>query len=456
MTTEPAASDELDLVADLPRVVLDEDVLDLLELAIDGALPDLAPLRARLPEPRRTAPVVLTDAENTPLALLPGEGSTANPRRLRPFAHGHGAQWDARLRRTPDDVRAEVETITRAGGGHGLAVVLDDLPTRGDLAAVVDRVGRGPNVLLCVVAAGRRPRRPDRPSSATMARVAEIVAADLRRAPSGVAAVPLVVPWPDDPGDLELPEVLASYSARETVRLTALRSATDTRRVEALPGLLDREVVDLYPPGVAEEVLSLLGHGERDTRRGAVVFLTGLSGSGKSTIARALAEDLREADRRAVTLLDGDEVRQLLSAGLGFGVEDRERNVERIGYVAGLVAQHGGIAIAAPIAPFATGRRRARELVESHGAFVLVHVSTPLEVCEARDRKGLYARARAGEIPEFTGITSPYEAPTDADVVVDTSSIDVDDAVAMIREVLDRRLRDGGATGGQRSTGESG
>ena len=118
-----------------------------------------------------------------------------------------------------------------------------------------------------------------------------------------------------------------------------------------------------------------------------------------------------------MTLLDGDEVRQVLSAGLGYDAASRAANIERIAYVAALVAEHGGIAIAAPIAPFAAGRQHARELAERHGAFLLVHVSTPLAVCEARDRKGLYARARAGEIADFTGISSPYEVPDDADVV---------------------------------------
>jgi sulfate adenylyltransferase len=126
---------------------------------------------------------------------------------------------------------------------------------------------------------------------------------------------------------------------------------------------------------------------------------------------------------------------------LGFDRASRELNVERIGYVASLVAHHGGIALAAPIAPFASGRARVRELAEAAGAaFVLVHVSTPLEVCEARDRKGLYAKARRGEIPDFTGISSPYEAPDDADLVVDTSVTDVPDAVAAVRAALERAL----------------
>ncbi len=156
-------------------------------------------------------------------------------------------------------------------------------------------------------------------------------------------------------------------------------------------------------------------------------------------MARALAAELDDEGRHT-TLLDGDEVRHHLSKGLGFDKASRELNVERIGYVASLVASHGGVAVAAPIAPFASGRARVRELAEAAGAFLLVHVSTPLEVCEARDRKGLYAKARRGEIPEFTGISSPYEAPTDADVVVDTSQVDVAEAVARVRAALSGRL----------------
>ncbi|MHA6203264.1 bifunctional sulfate adenylyltransferase/adenylylsulfate kinase [Dyella soli] len=153
--------------------------------------------------------------------------------------------------------------------------------------------------------------------------------------------------------------------------------------------------------------------------RGFALFFTGLSGAGKSTIAQAVVAQLLERTSRAVTVLDGDEVRKHLSRGLGFSREDRAANVTRIGYVASEIVRHGGIAVCAPIAPYADSRAEARALVESHGDFVEIHVSTALEVCEARDRKGLYAQARAGRIAHFTGISDPYEAPLQPELRVD-------------------------------------
>ncbi|WP_062305614.1 adenylyl-sulfate kinase [Demequina subtropica] len=177
--------------------------------------------------------------------------------------------------------------------------------------------------------------------------------------------------------------------------------------------------------------------GGRSRGTGMVILLTGLSGSGKSTIARQLTRRLRAESHQRVTLLDGDEVRAMLSSGLGFSRADRELNVRRIGWVAAQLAAHGGIAVCAPIAPYETMRAEMRAMAEEHGRFVLVHVATPLEVCEARDRKGLYAKARAGEIKEFTGISDPYEAPADADVVVGDRDESVEDAAeAVLRAVL--------------------
>ena len=158
-------------------------------------------------------------------------------------------------------------------------------------------------------------------------------------------------------------------------------------------------------------------------KQGMTLFFTGLSGSGKSTIANALLVKLLEIGGRQVTLLDGDIVRKNLSSELGFSKEHRNLNIERIGFVASEITKNGGIAVCAPIAPYRATRRKVRQMVESLGGFVLIYVSTPLEVCEKRDRKGLYAKARAGLIKDFTGINDPYEAPEKAEVVVDTQKL---------------------------------
>lgn len=162
------------------------------------------------------------------------------------------------------------------------------------------------------------------------------------------------------------------------------------------------------------------------SKQGFTVFFTGLSGSGKSTIANALMVKLMEMGGRPVTLLDGDVVRKHLSSELGFSKEHRDLNIKRIGYVASEITKNGGIAICAPIAPYTATRRAVREMIEGFGAFIEVHVATSIEECERRDRKGLYKLAREGKIKEFTGISDPYEAPTQAELVVDTENVDVD------------------------------
>ncbi|WP_018634925.1 adenylyl-sulfate kinase [Parafrankia elaeagni] len=190
---------------------------------------------------------------------------------------------------------------------------------------------------------------------------------------------------------------------------------------------------ELTPPGVAAELVRAL---PPRSRRGLTILFTGLSGSGKSTLAGLLVCRLLERGRR-VTLLDGDVVRTHLSQGLGFSRSDRETNVRRIGFVAAEVAGAGGTAVCAPIAPYADVRAQVRAMTTARGAgFVLVHVATPLEVCEARDRKGLYAKARAGVIPAFTGVSDPYEEPTDADVVVDTADLSTFAGVDQVLEHL--------------------
>ncbi|MDF1810595.1 MAG: bifunctional sulfate adenylyltransferase/adenylylsulfate kinase [Verrucomicrobiales bacterium] len=156
------------------------------------------------------------------------------------------------------------------------------------------------------------------------------------------------------------------------------------------------------------------------TRQGFTVFFTGFSGSGKSTISRVLLNKMLEIGGRSVTLLDGDLVRKNLSSELGFSRKHRDLNIKRIGFVANEITKNGGVAICAPIAPYAGVRDEIRKLISANGGFILAHVATSLETCESRDRKGLYAKARAGIIPEFTGISDPYEFPENADVVLQT------------------------------------
>ncbi|MDQ3932980.1 MAG: bifunctional sulfate adenylyltransferase/adenylylsulfate kinase [Actinomycetota bacterium] len=175
------------------------------------------------------------------------------------------------------------------------------------------------------------------------------------------------------------------------------------------------------------------------TRQGFTVFFSGLSGSGKSTIANVLLTKLLELGGRRVTLLDGDVVRKHLSSELGFSKEHRDLNVRRIGFVASEITRNGGIAICAPIAPYDATRKEVRGMVEgTGGGFVLVHVATPLAVCEERDRKGLYAKARAGLITGFTGIDDPYEEPADAEVAIDTSNASPEEAANHVLLHLER------------------
>jgi sulfate adenylyltransferase len=204
--------------------------------------------------------------------------------------------------------------------------------------------------------------------------------------------------------------VLATDAAGRAAELAAAYSSGPLRQVETAP---------------------------QPTGEGRTVLLTGLSGSGKSTIARALVERL--AAERTVTLLDGDVVRTHLSRGLGFSREDRDLNIRRIGWVAGEVTKLGGVAVCAPIAPYDATRQWVRATVEAAGgpgSFILIWVSTPLEECERRDVKGLYAKARAGQIKGFTGIDDPYESPLDAELTIDTTVVSVEAAVDQIVEVL--------------------
>jgi sulfate adenylyltransferase len=187
----------------------------------------------------------------------------------------------------------------------------------------------------------------------------------------------------------------------------------------------------------AESIDILRDSVRRDSRPGIVFFFTGLSGAGKSTIAQLLLARLQESQDRGVTFLDGDEIRQHLSKGLGFSKEDRDENVRRVGYVASEIARHGGIVICSLIAPYREARRYVRNMVEhKDGIFIEVHIDTSLEECERRDTKGLYEKARKGIIKEFTGVSDPYEEPEQAELVLDTEKHTPEELVEQIIDYL--------------------
>ncbi|MDH5298366.1 MAG: adenylyl-sulfate kinase, partial [Desulfobulbaceae bacterium] len=229
---------------------------------------------------------------------------------------------------------------------------------------------------------------------------------------TGVAMVPLAKMVYVE----EKAQYLPQGEVSEGMQVKEITSAELKRRLEYD---LDIPAWFSYPEVVAE----LRRAYPPRSRQGFTIFITGLSGSGKSTLARVLLVKFLEMRNRPVTLLDGDIVRKNLSSELNFSREHRNLNITRIGFVASEITKNGGIALCAPIAPYEESRRANRELISRYGGYVEVYMATPLEVCEQRDRKGLYARARAGKVAGFTGVSDPYEVPGHPELVVDTSAM---------------------------------
>ena len=381
-------------------VVLDSAGVDLLELVRLGAQPSSALHRYLGNE----ATVLLCDEENTPLSEL----SASEVTHVRPLATGVGLAWSQELRR-------HVSSITGVAAPT-IALIAYLPPSIAELDSLITRANAidAKRILLCALVS-RTPAPDGEVQPSGLLRAITSAAKELQASLPTCQITPLSVPWPK--GDLTPEDLARAYGATEVV------TGAERYAADAPLG---------YPAGSAEEIRRARSS---EWSKGAVVFFTGLSGSGKSTVAAALAELIRDEGARGVTLLDGDVMRRSISAGLGFDRASRNTNVQRLGAVAAELARAGGIAIAAPIAPFAEGRALARKAAVGL-QFLLVHISTPLEVCEQRDRKGLYAKARAGTISDFTGISSPYEAPDDADLVIDASAVNAYEAATLVKELL--------------------
>ena len=385
-----------------PTVALPLDDLDRLELLLGGffapatgyCLPGRPPrgwpIEVTLAVPTTAAQadagcggVLLTDSENTPLARVRPveveERDAATSWISGPVERLHPAEHPP--------ARAMRLTTPRDLTGYAVALFAGRVRAADVLRAAAGTGGRP--LALVGVSSGAGPRT----DAAMMDDLAD-AAREL-----GAEALYLGVPAPSGGGSRE-----------ETLRML-------------LDRLGARDPIDLRGP-------------VRTAATGAVVLFTGLSGAGKSTVARAVVDRIDRSTGDRPVLLDGDEVRQVLSSGLGFGRADRERNLERIAWVAARVAEVGGLAVCAPIAPFESSRAAMRVIVETVAPFIVVYVSTPLEVAEKRDRKGLYARARAGELTDFTGVDSPYDVPQDADLEIDTSTMSVDAAAAAVLDLL--------------------
>ncbi|MFT4295302.1 MAG: adenylyl-sulfate kinase [Micropruina sp.] len=368
-------------ISELPSIVVEGVDLDLVDLCQRGLTGSGFQLTENgLAQLGGKPAFVIRDIEATPLLLGRMEGAMASTETLRP-----------------------VEPELTAGEPADLAVVVKGLPSHADLARVDVLMHHDMRVSWLVLAGRTRSGRE------LVAQIQSVADAQPKAEHTVVR-----VPWPGDADGDVLRRPVLPEPAAVAQAFGALHHVTVGDGDGAGPSTQDRG--------------------------GTVVFFTGLSGSGKSTLAKALRDAVEARSDRPVNLLDGDDVRRMLSAGLGFDEAGRAANVRRVSWVAALLAGNGAIAITALIAPFADIRAEARTMASNLNAdFLEVWVSTPIEECERRDRKGLYALARAGQIPNFTGIDSPYQAPTHADLVIDTSTTSMTDAVEVVFAELEAR-----------------
>lgn len=371
--------------------------------------------------------LLIVDQEGTPIAAVTDVqeqgGSAVRGRLVSVRSRGSGHQAVRALDRT--DLRVASPTPST-----GL-LLLDRPPTTADSPDIDELVAGGSSTVWVIVA--------DSPGNAlplsTLVATVQAWLLDIGATASGVGDWTLPggriarlrtapIGWRDPVSDTTIvSRVAAMLEAEATCWLRADDASEGSRVWQSVLASL-RHGATGEIAGISDHVARVLRRWRpAPSRRGLTLMFTGLSGSGKSTIARGVTDWLLTHTDRSVTLLDGDVVRQTLSSGLGYDREGRVVNVRRVGYVAAEVTRHGGVAVCALIAPYSESRAEVRSMVEAVGDFLLIHVNTPIEECERRDVKGLYARARSGALREFTGVSDLYDEPHDAHARIDTSVV---------------------------------
>ena len=386
---------------------------DSVRLRVAPALADQVQARGRL---------VITDRESSPIGCI----ADAQIERFGPetWVQGRPEPYNE----VPALFEAALRAASTDSSGRDRLVVICQRPLmKAEVTALRSEIDNGVDVLIVVQDAGLTPDHLPH----------QVLSRCLRHEVSDLPTTSMPLAWREHDSDQALARATATSMGASRVQVLDTEDLGWRQLVADLQRTGDSPLRERVSSNVWAE---LRRWRPPRTQRGLVVFFTGLSGSGKSTLARMLAEHLEDAGDRRVSLLDGDDVRRLLSSGLGFDRASRDLNIERIGFVASEIARSGGIAVCAPIAPYAAGRAAVRARVAPVGDLVLVHVATTLLECERRDVKGLYAQARAGLLQEFTGVSDPYETPTDADLTIDTAQRTPEESVGVVLKYL----RDGG------------